>query len=143
MEGSAAIRPPVPPAARALLRRSATDLIHGCAALSPGERYAAAHLAALRAAAAVLVVRRPPGKGGPRSVWETLPRVAPEMAGWAAYFTSTAVLRAAVEAGRGEAIRAQDADGLLRDAGTFHHAVEAFLGLPFQRILPDVLPVCG
>jgi hypothetical protein len=141
---SSAIRPPVPPAARMLLERSSAGLLQACAARSPGERYVAAHLAALRAAAAVLAVRgRPLSRGGPRSVWEILPRVAPEFAEWAAYFTATASLRAAVDAGRGEAVHPWDADELLRDAETFHHIVEAFLGLPFHQVLPGALPACG
>lgn len=141
---SAVTRPPVPVAARMLLDRSSAGLLQACAARSAGERYVAAHLAALRAAAAVLAVRgRPLSRGGPRSVWDVLPRVAPELAEWAVYFTATASRRAAVEAGRGDAIDPCDADDLLRDAETFHHVVEAFLGMPFQQVLPGALPACG
>jgi hypothetical protein len=138
------IRPPVSPAARMLLDRSSTGLLQACAARSPGERYVAAHLSALRAAAAVLAVRgRPSSRGGPRSVWEVLPRVAPELEEWAAFFAATASRRAAVEAGRGDVISPRDADDLLRDAESFHHVVEATLGLPFQPVLPGALPACG
>jgi len=137
-------RPPVSAAARVLMERSGAGLLQACAARTPGERYVAAHLAALRAAAAVLAVRgRPTTRGGPRSVWEVLPRTAPELEEWAAYFAATAPHRAAVEAGRGEVITPRDADDLLRDAETFYHVVETVLGLPFQQVLPGALPACG
>ena len=137
-------RPPVSAAARMLMDRSCTGLLQACAARSPAERYVAAHLAALRAGAAVLAVRgRPTTRGGPRSVWEVLPRTAPELTEWAAFFAATASRRAAVEAGRGEAITSRDADDLLRDAESFHHVVESLLGLPFQHVLPGALPACG
>ncbi|HEY6793267.1 MAG TPA: SAV_6107 family HEPN domain-containing protein [Kineosporiaceae bacterium] len=137
-------RPPVSAAARVLMDRSSAGLLQACAARTPAERYVTAHLAALRAGAAVLAVRgRPTTRGGPRSVWEVIPRTAPELAEWAAFFAATASRRAAVEAGRGEAITSRDADDLLRDAEAFHHVVEGVLGLPFQRVLPGSLPACG
>ncbi|HET9657235.1 MAG TPA: SAV_6107 family HEPN domain-containing protein [Kineosporiaceae bacterium] len=136
-------RPPVSTAARMLLDRSRAGLLQACAARTCGERYVAAHLAALRAAAAVLAVRgRPSVRGGPRSVWEVLPRVSPELTEWAAFFAATASRRAAVEAGRGEIITAREADDLLRDAEAFHHVVESSLGLPHQSVLPGALPSC-
>ena len=138
------IRPPIPAAATILLDRSRSGLLQAAAARSAGERFVGSHLAALRAAAAVLAVRgRPSARGGPRSVWEVLPRVAPELGEWAAFFATTASVRAAVEAGRGDAVTARQADDLLRDAENFHHVVEAVLGLPHQDILPVALPACG
>ena len=57
-----------------------------------GERYAAAHLAALRGAAAVLAARtRPtPSRRGPRSAWDLLALAAPEMTEWATFFAAGA-----------------------------------------------------
>ncbi|MGZ4602671.1 MAG: SAV_6107 family HEPN domain-containing protein, partial [Kineosporiaceae bacterium] len=137
------VRPPVSPAARMLLDRSSAGLLQACAARSAGERYVAAHLSALRAAAAVLAVRgRPTSRGGPRSVWEVLPRIAPEMGEWASFFAATASRRAAIEAGRGGVITAREADDLLRDAEAFHHVVEASVGLPYQQVLPGAFPAC-
>ena len=136
-------RPSLSVAARMLLDRSCAGLLQACAARTRGERYVAAHLAALRAAAAVLAVRgRPTARGGPRSVWEVLPKIAPELTEWAAFFAATASRRAAVEAGRGDIITAREADDLLRDAEAFHHAVEDLLGLPQQPVLPGALPPC-
>jgi hypothetical protein len=137
-------RPPLSPAARVLLDRSRAGLLQAAAARSCSERYLAAHMAALRAAAAVLAVRgRPGSRGGPRSVWEVLPRLAPEMGEWASFFAATASRRAAVEAGRGDVITAREADDLLRDAEAFHHVVEASFGLTYQQVLPGAIPTCN
>jgi hypothetical protein len=143
MTATTLARPPVSTAARMLLERSRAGLLLALEAHSPAERYVAAHLAALRAAAAVLAARsRPGGRGGPRSVWEVLPRIAPEMGEWAAFFASTASRRAAIEAGRTDVVGARDADDLLRDAESFHHLVESALGIPYQQVLPLDLPRC-
>jgi hypothetical protein len=48
-----------------------------------------------------------------------------------------------VEAGRGDAITAREADDLLRDAEAFHHVVEASFGLPHQQVLPGAFPTCN
>lgn len=134
--GAAGPRPaPVPVAAVELLDRAARGLARAELAGTPGERYVAAHLAALRCAAAVLAVRGRPSRRGPRSVWEVLPRVAPELGEWAAFFASTASRRAAVEAGRGETVTAREADDLLRDAGAFAVLVAGTLGVPVPPAL--------
>jgi SAV_6107-like HEPN len=143
MSATTLARPPVSTAARMLLERSRTGLLQACDARSPGERYVTAHLAALRAAAAVLAVRsRPGGRGGPRSVWEVMSRIAPELGEWASFFASTASRRAAIEAGRTDVVSPREADDLLRDAEAFHHLVESALGLPYQQVLPLTLPNC-
>jgi SAV_6107-like HEPN len=136
-------RPPLSPAARVLLERSRAGLLAAAGSRTCSERYQAAHMAALRAAAAVLAVRgRPGSRGGPRSVWEVLPRIAPEMREWSAFFAATATRRAAVEAGRGDVVTPREADDLLRDAEAFHHVVEASFGLPYQQVLPGAYPAC-
>lgn len=131
---------PVPVASHELLGTARRGLVVAATAPTPGERYAAAHLAALRAAAAVLAARaRPLGRrGGPRSVWVVLPQVAPELAEWAAFFAAGAGKRAAVEAGLTRAVQPREADDLLRDAATFVALVETTLGLPHQAALPLV-----
>jgi hypothetical protein len=107
-------------------------------AAAPAERYAAAHLAALRAAAAVLAARaRPLDTGSPRSrrptsAWVLLTKVAPELAEWAAYFAAGADKRAAAEAGLRSAVTAREADDLVRDVTTFLALVETTVG-----VLPD------
>src|SRR5215510_13711343 len=84
---------------------------------SEGLRFAAAHLAALRAAAAVLAARaRPEPRRRNRltSVWALLATVAPELSEWAAYFAAGASKRAAAEAGIPRAVTAREADDLVR-----------------------------
>ena len=75
-----------------------------------GLRYATAHLAALRAAAAVLAVRAQPAPGRRSrmtSVWALLTRVAPELEEWAVFFAAGAAKRAAAEAGISRAVTAR------------------------------------
>lgn len=134
---------PVPTAALTLLDRSSAGLLQACAARTAAERYVTAHLAALRSAAAVIAARGRTGRGGPRSVWDLVPRVAPELVEWAAFFAATAARRAAVEAGRGDVVTSREADDLLRDAESFQHAVESVLGLPQYPVLPDAIPSCS
>lgn len=98
-----------------------------------GLRYAAAHLAALRAAAAVLAMRARPAparRSRPASVWTLLAVVAPELGEWAAYFASGAAKRAAAEAGIRHVVSTREADDLLRGALAFVAVVERTLGLP-------------
>lgn len=124
------LRAPVPTSARELLERSRAGLLQAQVARSAGERYVAAHLAAIRSAAAVLAVRGRPSRRGPTNVWAVLPLVAPELSEWAAFFASGAPRRAAVEAGRTEVVTTREADDLMRDAGTFAGLVAELLGLP-------------
>lgn len=135
-------RPPVVPAALDLLHTARRDLAEAMATTLPAERYAAAHLAALRTAAAVLAVRtRPVVTKRPRNVWALLPQVAPELTEWAAFFAAGAGKRAAAEAGLTRAVAPREADDLLRDAQTFLALVETTLGLAHQAIIPHLAPL--
>lgn len=96
-----------------------------------GMRYAAAHLAALRAAAAVVAARPKPAPGRQGrlpSIWEVLPALAPELAEWSLFFAASTTKRAAAEAGIPQAVTSGEADDLLRTAGTFVSVVETALG---------------
>ncbi len=127
----------VPPSSLDLLHRARDSLVAALTATTAGERYVAAHLAALRAAAAVLSVRgRPHRHGRPRSVWEVLPTVAPELGEWAAFFDAGASRRAALEAGRDDVVTSREADDLVRDGESFLMRVESLLGLPRHDVLP-------
>ena len=124
------------PTALRLLATSRSALREAERAESAGERYATAHLAALRCAAAILAARARPDDARtrrPTSAWVLLASVAPELAEWAAYFAAGADKRAAALAGLRTAVTAREADDLLRDATTFLAVVETTLGL-----LPDV-----
>jgi len=140
-------RAPVPAASHELLEIARRGLVEASTTRTPAERYATAHLAALRAAAAVLACRVRPGSSrrGPRSVWVVLPEVAPELGEWAAFFAAGAGKRAAAEAGLPAAVSMRDSDDLLRDATSFLALVEATLGLPHQPCLPDqpAFPLVG
>jgi SAV_6107-like HEPN len=121
-----------------LLDRSRESLLVALTASTPGDRYVAAHLGALRAAAAVLSVRGRPQRGArPRSVWAVLPAVAPELTEWAEFFQAGAGRRAAIEAGRDDAVTGREADDLIRDGEAFLLMVESVLGLPRSMVLPS------
>ncbi len=123
-------RPPVVSAAYVLLATARHDLAEAMVTTVATERYAAAHLAALRTAAAVLAVRtRPAATQRPRNVWSMLPQVAPELTEWAAFFAAGAGKRAAAEAGSTRAVTEREADDLVRDADRFLAVVEQSLGL--------------
>ena len=69
-----------------LLDRARASLLSACHADTIAERYVEAHLAALRAAAALLAARSKPSRRSQlRSVWEVLPQVAPELTEWAVF----------------------------------------------------------
>jgi len=96
------------------------------------EKYRAAHLSALRAAAAILALRaRPaaPGARRPTSAWVLLDRVAPELTEWSAYFADSATRRAAIEGGATGVVADRDADDLLRAAGEFIAIAERMAGV--------------
>ncbi|MEU7069013.1 SAV_6107 family HEPN domain-containing protein [Streptomyces narbonensis] len=128
-----------PPAALDLLAKARAGLAEAAGLDRPHERYATAHLAALRAAAAVLAVRARPetaprNRQRIRSTWELLPRLAPELTEWSALFASGAQRRARAEAGITSAASRREADDLLRDAALFLRLVERLLAL--QPVLP-------
>lgn len=103
-----------------------------------GLRYATAHLAALRAAAAVLAARATPApsrRSRLTNVWTLLVLVAPELSEWAAFFAATAAKRAAAEAGIPRVVTGREADDLLRSAEQFIAVVEVALGLSYQPVL--------
>lgn len=110
-----------PASAVALLGQARRALAEAEAATEPAERYATAHLAALRAAAAVLAVRAKPERRRtrPTSVWVLLTAAAPEFAEWASFFAAGSRIRAAVQAGVTRLVSTRDADDLVRQTGQF------------------------
>ncbi len=104
---------------------------------SPAQRYAVAHLAALRAAAAVIAARALPAPARRRqitSVWVLLAKVAPEMSAWSSLFSSGAAKRSAAEAGIAR-VTAQEADTLLLQAVHFTDEVQEALDLAIRPAL--------
>jgi SAV_6107-like HEPN len=138
--------PRLSPAVRAHLTDSRSCLAEASAARTPASRYVAAHLAALRAAAALLAARPRPMEGRRRrlrSAWDLLPEAEPQLAEWAAYFATTAAKRKAAEAGVVRRISAADAEEILAEAETFVTTIESLLGLPAQPQLPVSVPLAG
>ncbi|GAA0931301.1 SAV_6107 family HEPN domain-containing protein [Nonomuraea longicatena] len=131
--------PGLPATVRAYLADSRSHLTEAVTARTPATRYVSAHLAALRAAAAILAARPRPMEGRRRrlrSAWELLPEAEPRLSEWAAYFSVSAAKRAAAEAGMVRGISAADADELLSEAETFVRTAEELLGAPTQPPLP-------
>jgi hypothetical protein len=131
---------PVSLPASTLLGLARRGLVEAMSFDRPGERYATAHLAALRAAAAVLACRARPALGSgrrsrPTSAWVLLAGVAPELAEWAGFFAAGARKRAAAEAGMPSAVTPREADDLVRDAETFLSVVETTLGFDGHQLL--------
>ncbi|WP_030742656.1 SAV_6107 family HEPN domain-containing protein [Streptomyces sp. NRRL S-31] len=133
-------RATAPPAALDLLAQARAGLEEAAVLPTPNERYATAHLAALRTAAAVLAARgrpetSPRRRARIRSAWEVLPEIAPELTEWSALFASGAARRARAEAGIRGAAGQRDADDLIRDVAMFLRIVERMLVL--QPVLPQ------
>ncbi len=124
----------LPAAAYSYLERSAASLREAILEPDTNMRYAQAHVAALRATAALLAARATPtvprrGRAAQRNAWVLLAEIAPEFAEWAAFFSAGAVKRAAAEAGSRRAVTEPEADDLVRDADRFLGLVEESLGL--------------
>ncbi len=118
-----------------LLTMARRGLVEAAQTPSDGLRYATAHLAALRAATAVLAARaRPEPRRRNRltSVWALLVPVAPELGEWAAFFAAGASKRAAAEAGIPRTVTAREADDLVRASEQFVEVVAGLLGLVYQ-----------
>ncbi|MCH9831379.1 MAG: hypothetical protein K0U31_07250 [Actinomycetia bacterium] len=128
-------------------RRPALELLNcaeesvreALAAHTPHERYAQAHLGALRAAAAILAARAqvPPGprRHRIRSAWDVLIEVAPEFGEWAVFFAAGAQKRASAQAGI-PCVTAREADDLVRDTQRFIFEVATSLDALVQGRLP-------
>lgn len=123
----------LPAATYSYLERSAASLREAIIDPDVSMRYAHAHVAALRATAALLAARATPTvpkRGRPqRNAWTLLIEIAPEFAEWAAFFSAGAAKRAAAEAGSRHAVTEREADDLVRDADRFLGLVEESLGL--------------
>lgn len=108
--------------ARQLLRRARLEVEAADTSSDPQMRFLHAHMAAIRAAAAVLAVGGGPVRRRRRvlSVWEQLAERGDPWETWAQTFAAGAAMRAAIEAGRAEGLEDRDADAAVM-------AVERFL----------------
>lgn len=133
----------LPATTHSYLLRSAQSLSEALGAPDVATRYACAHVAALRAAAALLSARARPAGGRRRTqknAWVLLAEVAPELGEWATFFAAGATKRAAAEAGSSRAVTEREADDLVRDADRFLALVEQSLGLTPHATLGERVP---
>jgi hypothetical protein len=122
----------LPAATHSYLERAAESLREAITSTGAPERYAHAHVSALRATAALLAARAQPmpsRRTRQKNAWVLLAEVAPELGEWAAFFAAGAGKRAAAEAGSRRAVTEREADDLVRDADRFLALVETSLGL--------------
>jgi hypothetical protein len=132
----------LPATTHSYLERAADSLREAITATEVPTRYACAHVAALRAAAALLAARAHPDprRRRQKNAWVLLAEVAPELTEWATFFAGGASKRAAAEAGSTRAVTEREADDLVRDADRFLAVVEQALGLaphvPFEAQIP-------
>jgi hypothetical protein len=122
----------LPAATHSYLERSAESLREAITCTDVPQRYALAHVAALRATAALLAARAQPmpvHRRRQKNAWVLLAEVAPELSEWATFFSAGAAKRAAAEAGSRRAVTEREADDLVRDADRFLAVVETSLGL--------------
>jgi hypothetical protein len=133
----------LPATTHSYLARAAESLSEAISSSEVTTRYACAHVAALRAAAALLAARAKPvapTRRPQKNAWVLLAEVAPELAEWAGFFAAGAGKRAAAEAGSSRAVTEREADDLVRDADRFLAVVEQSLGLmPHTPTLPNLM----
>ena len=122
----------LPAATHSYLERAAESLREAITSTDVPQRYAFAHVSALRATAALLAARAQPmpvARRRQKNAWVLLTEVAPEFAEWATFFSAGAQKRSAAEAGSRRAVTEREADDLVRDADRFLALVETSLGL--------------
>jgi len=133
----------LPATTHSYLARAAESLREAIVATEVPTRYACAHVAALRATAALLSARAHPAparRKHQKNAWVLLAEVAPELSEWATFFASGAAKRAAAETGSQRAVTSREADDLIREADRYLGVIEAALGLaphvPYEEQLP-------
>src|SRR5659263_312728 len=117
----------LPATTHSYLARAAESLSEAISATEIPARYAFAHVAALRSAAALLAARARPAPASrkpQKNAWVLLAEVAPELTEWAQFFSAGAAKRAAAEAGSTRAVSEREADDLVRDADRFLGGIE-------------------
>ena len=118
----------MPVASARLLGRADAELVAAQFSHEAWERYSHAHLAAVRAGAALVTsCGRPTGRRAPKTVWDMLDVVAPEFARWSGYFAEGAGLRSAIEAGWFDSVSQERAERALCVAEDFVDAVASVL----------------
>jgi hypothetical protein len=113
------------------MSRAIKDLDHAAHAKSHNATYTLAHLAAVRAAGALISVKIPPEQAArmirPASPWDLLPRIAPDLAEHAQFFKAGTALRTQAEHGKRNAVTAEQAEEMLSQALQFTETIEGML----------------
>jgi hypothetical protein len=129
------------PLALKLVESARQKLAAGKRDTSAVDRYVAAYMAALRAAAAVIAAKPKQGDLGrrrrPQNIWELLPRAEPALGRWAAHFSAVAAARGPVRFGRIWPVSRRQADMLFGDAEAFVSLAEDALSVVAQPARPD------
>ena len=114
------------PSAISLLVQARQELARAVREPVAAEKFAQAHLAALRGAAAVLALRGRPhrGRSKPTSAWVLLVKMAPELAEWAVFFEAASASVGMIRSGITRFVTAGDAEELLGQASQFLDLVE-------------------
>lgn len=113
---------------QALLNRARVLLIQASTAPTADDRFLAAHLGALRTAAAILAAEPGPSPRRPSSAWMLLAKAQPQFAADADAFDAGARVRAAIEAGVSGAVTPARADDEMRRAIAFLADAQLHLG---------------
>lgn len=117
-------------AATTLLSRGKSELHTARLEQSADRCFAAAHVAAIRVAAAVLAMRaRKKSPSGVQNVWSALRKAAPELTPWVAYFERSAKTRGRIEAGLRVSLSGFDAQLHIRHVQQFIADVQLVLDL--------------
>ncbi len=119
-----------------LLSSALNNLEEAIVAQRAGEKYVAAYLSALTAAAALLAAYAQPNTRKPTSAWVLIAKVVPEFSEWAAFFAAGSGKRSAAAAGLGGAVTPRESDDLVREAYEFITLVAEKLGVTRQLVLP-------
>ncbi len=117
----------MPQAARDLLADAGRGLGRAIGADQATDRYSAAHLAALRGAAAILAARARPLPGRRASAWELMGKLTPEFSEWANFFAAGSAKRQAADAGITRLVTPREADDMVRQCAVFLDLVERSL----------------
>ena len=123
---------PLPASVESLLSQAKTTWAEAVLEPRAAEKYRSAHLAALRAAAAVLALRARPAAAGPPPADQRLGAArggrARNCPNGPPTSPTAPARRAAIEAGVTSVVSERDADDLLRAAGEFIAIVERMVG---------------
>ncbi|MBO3143019.1 SAV_6107 family HEPN domain-containing protein [Dermatophilus congolensis] len=120
-------------AALDLLAKAHSICTQALNAQTASERYVDAHLAALRAAGAIVAAKL--GTPAPRGAWAAVAELAPELSDWSIYFARATTRRQRIESGLWEPSD-DEAASFVEASKTFVDLTAAVLGVPLTPASP-------